>query len=95
MIIRTKKKLDRYELEECLEIALNSLRCGDTDKCHAHVEKANNMMDYQYTDLNALEPSFPCPRCKGYGTTTSAFETKAVACKTCQGSGRVEESRFS
>lgn len=37
---------NRDELEECLEIALNALRCGEPDKCQAHVEKAYDLMVY-------------------------------------------------
>lgn len=37
---------NRDELEECLEIALNAFRCGEPDKCQAHIEKAYELMVY-------------------------------------------------
>ena len=42
--------MERYELEECLEIALASLRAREMDKCQAHVEKAYDQWNIRVED---------------------------------------------
>ncbi len=48
-------KINKLELQECLEIALNALRCGDMDKCQAHVEAAYDIIVYKMSNLEIKE----------------------------------------